>query len=67
MNEICEWFDDMTYIYNLDGNACHCSFETKKAIEIKRKIKKDSKLYFHSPYDEQKRKEEAESFLRWLL
>lgn len=39
----------------------------KKAREIKRKIKKESKLYFHSPYEEQKRKEEAESFLRWLL
>ena len=30
MNEICEWFDDMTYICNLDGNACHCSFEMNK-------------------------------------
>ena len=39
----------------------------KKVREIKRKIKKESKLYFPSPYEEQKRKEEAESFLRWLL
>ena len=27
----------------------------KKAREIKRKIKKESKLYFHSPYEEQKK------------
>ena len=39
----------------------------KKVREIKRKIKKESKLYFPSPYEEQKRKEEAESFLNWLL
>lgn len=59
-----------------DEEECRCydcrhftlsKSEMKKAREIKRKIKKESKLYFHSPYEEQKRKEEAESFLMWLL
>ena len=30
MDEKCEWFDDMTYICNLDGKACHCSFDINK-------------------------------------
>ena len=41
--------------------------DMKKARELKAKIKAESKLYFYSPYEEAKEKEENERFLQEIL
>ena len=41
--------------------------DMKKARELKAKIKAESKLYFYSPYEEAKEKEENERFLQEIF